>query len=822
MASHVDATCAWAGTRRASMADRERSGRWVPQLVLPVFLNRFVGRAADVTAVADLLDLHRMVTLIAPGGLGKTRLAVRVAEHTAGRWKGRTSFADYSGVTDAGAVMAVLVSVYGPSREPGEPLADRIPREPSLLLIDGCEGVLPAIREVAVELLQVCPRLHILATTRERLDIAGEVLYPVLPLSTPRHHVVESIDALRHYEAVTLFEERAAASQPGFAISGENADVVLRLCAQLEGIPLALELAAARLRMMSLLDVESHLADRFRLLTGGTGRHESVRTTIDWSYRFLDEAERLQFRRLSVFPSGFRLDAAAAVLDDEGMDLVDALGRLVDKSLLKARTDVDGRTRYHMLETIRHYAFDLLLQSDEYDNVMARSMEHFLALCEEAAAMAEAPDWQAWLDRLEAEHDNLLAVLAWTREREHHGLPALAIALGWFWQRQGDPAEGRRWLEVARAHVGDDRGRLLVLRWGTGLAAQQNDIRSALAWAEEALELAERLGDRIESAHARLALGNLMFHQQQVTDWSGRAAAHYEAAMALYDEASLAFRYIAVVLNLSLLDLARGDVAAGRRHATIAAERARAGRWPHWEWRARVRFGIAAFLDGDDDDAESEFADCFRYGMKHPEFGSRTRGVLNWLAATAARRGEHERSARLAGAAQSMRSRDSVESFMPRELTGIQDEWQDRVREVLGSARYERQVEAGRKLPHSELRRLALRDGGEETGQSTSLSARELQVVELVAEGLTNREVSGRLHLSPRTIDAHLDHVRNKLGVRTRAQLVRWLMESRQSGGQRDHDGILSELDVPAALPLEMAPPERPPPGGRPGAGTAS
>lgn len=785
------------------MAGDERVERSPPRPSLPVFLNRFVGRADDVAAVASLLDQHRIVTLTGPGGLGKTRLAVSVAEHVRPRWKGGVRFVDYSGATDPGVVASELAAVFGLGHEPSgqvlvERLVQRLPPDRCLLVIDGCEGLTEALCEVSLSLLRSAPGLHVLATSRQRLDVSGEVLFSVLPLSMPPDAPVPRVDELRNYDALALFEERAAASTPGFEVTSDNAEVVMRLCAQLDGIPLALELAAARLRMMSLLDVEAHLADRFRLLTGGsTERHESVRTTIDWSYELLDDDERARFRRLSALPGGLRLDAAAAILDDEGMGLVDALGRLVDRSLLKARTDVDGRTRYHMLETIRQYGLTLLRESGELDDVMARSTAHFLAISEAAADLAESPEWPAWLDLIHAEHDNLLAILAWARRRQHPGLPALAISLGWFWQRRANPREGRRWLEVARGVVREDHDLLSLLRWATGLAAQENDFAAAVGTAREALELADRLGDRVHSAHARLALGNLVFHQQG-PGWANQATEHYEAALALYDEAGLAFRCIAVLLNLSLLDLACGNVDSGRRRAAMADDRARAGRWTHWEWRARVRFGIAAFLEEDDEEAERHFADCFRYGVENPEFGGRTRVVLDWLAAVAARRGDAERSARLVGGSTLALARGRVESFMPSELTGIQDRWQDRMRESLGDAAYEQHVEAGRAMPLPELRRLALGGDGEDAGRPAPLSARELQIVELVADGLTNRAVSTRLHLSPRTVDAHLDHVRNKLGLRTRAQMVRWLLESRATGGQRDHDGLLGELDLPA------------------------
>jgi non-specific serine/threonine protein kinase len=473
---------------------------------------------------------------------------------------------------------------------------------------------------------------------------------------------------------------------------------------------------------------------------------------------------------------------------------VDGLGRLVDKSLLKAKTDFDGRTRWHMLETIRQYGLELPQQSEELDVTMAASTDHHLRLAEEAASRAESADWHVWLDRLDAEHENVLAALTWAREREDTCLPALVVALGWYWQRRGDPSEGRRWLEVARGAATDDRSVLSILRWSTSLAAHENDILAATTHAERALEMAERLGDRIQSADARLALGNLVFFQQEAPDWSTIATTHYQAAMELYEEAGLTFRHIAAQLNLSLLDLATGDVASGRAHALLAEERARAGGWPHWQWRARIRLGIAAFLDGDDDEAERHLADCVRYDASNPEFGSRLQVVLHWLATVAARRDELDRSAFLAGAASRVQARTAVDSFMPRSLTAILAEWQDRVRLGLGDASYEHQAEAGRRLSIHEVRRLALRDQ-RPMSRPTSLSRRELQIVELVADGLTNREVSARLHLSPRTVDAHLDHVRNKLGLRTRAQMVRWLVESKQAGGEAEHEGMLGEID---------------------------
>jgi DNA-binding CsgD family transcriptional regulator len=340
-----------------------------------------------------------------------------------------------------------------------------------------------------------------------------------------------------------------------------------------------------------------------------------------------------------------------------------------------------------------------------------------------------------------------------------------------------------------------DRSQLEILRWATNLAAYENDVTAAMRYAERAMRLADQLEDDIQTAHARLALGNLIFYQQESPDWSAQASQHYEVAERLFDQAGLTFRTIAVQLNRSMLDLARGDVESGRQRAVQARERAREGGWVHWEWRARMRFGIADFLDEDDDGADRNFADCVRYGMASPEFGNRLRVVLQWLAAVAARQGELERSAQLAGAAAAMGENDAAGSFLPRELLATLGEWQERVRRELGDATYEQRLESGGRLSRADLRRLVQHDGRHHSDTKPLLSGRELQVVELVAEGLTNREVSERLHLSPRTVDAHLDHVRNNLGVRTRAQVVRWLIESRQLNGGRTGGGEPGELE---------------------------
>jgi non-specific serine/threonine protein kinase len=761
---------------------------------LPVFLTSFVGRVREIQAVADLLSRNRMVTITGPGGIGKTRLAVKLAEGSESTWPAGVGFVDYTSIDESATALGEVASALGLVPMPGLPQEEQLLQHLSarrlLLLLDNCERLLDPIRKLVLLVLQRCPDVSVVATSRERLVVPGEVLYQVQPLSKPPVDAPYELGVGLEYEALELFAQRASANRAGFRIAPDNLPFVLRICSRLDGNPLALELAAARLRVMSPRDLDDGLQDRFPLLRGGApGRHESLWTAIDWSYQLLDEGEQQLFQRLSVFAGGFRLDAAGAVAGDLGSDLIDAIGNLVDKSLLQLDSDTDGRSRYRMLDSIRDYGFQKLRGSAEVDEVRGRHLCHYLDVAQEAAGHAESPAAGDWLDRLQADHDNMVAAITWSHRHAPDSFVRLVSALGWYWQHRRHPAEGRRWLEAALELARLDVVTSLdLLRWATVLAAFQDDSATAKALAERSLGLAEQSSDTLHEAHAHLALGNLLFHDE---DPAARVQVreHYESAHRLYEEAGAASRCIPVALNLSIMNLTFSHLEEAHHYASHALQLAEAGGWDELSASALIRLGLVAYVGGDDRDAEHHLRESVRRWPAHSPGGpvNALHICLLALAAVKVRQGRERESARLAGAAAGVAERGIVQPRFPRELLRDFDHHHEVARHAVGTSTYDDLWESGRLLSDREARLLALSGAhGVEVESSPQLTNREMEIVDLVANGLTNRRIGARLGLSTRTVDAHLDHIRDKLGLRNRAQIVRWLLEGRRTLANRE------------------------------------
>ncbi len=441
-----------------------------------------------------------------------------------------------------------------------------------LLILDNCEHLVAACAHLAEALLRGCPRLQILATSREALGVAGEVPYRVPSLSLPDLQRLPSMEDLMKFEAVRLFIERAVSSRPGFAVTSGNAPAVVQTCQRLDGIPLAIELAAVRVKVLSVEQIARRLDDRFRLLTGGSRtappRHQTLQAVMDnWSYDLLSEAERTMLRRLSVFAGGFTLEAAEAVCRREGVrefEVLDLLSQLVDKSLVLAEPQ-GSEIRYRLLETVRQYGWDRLAESGEADKVRQRHREWFLGLAEQAEHQFQGREQGTWLDRLETEHDNLRAALEWCVEDENAeaGL-RLAGALWRSWEIRSHPSEGRQWLEKILALPGASERTILRAKALNGagiLASHQGEYAAGRAFVEESLAIAREMGDRSGIALSLNLLGRM-----------ARDQGDYAAARALFEE-SLALRRAlgdkpgvgALLNNLGLAASNHGDYAAARR-----------------------------------------------------------------------------------------------------------------------------------------------------------------------------------------------------------------------------------------------------------------
>ena len=448
---------------------------------LPVPLTPLVGREREVAAIRARLGRGgvRLLTLIGTGGVGKTRLALHAAAGlgpTDGWPDGGPGGAPYpdgvrlaalAALRDPALVPQVVAAAVGVREEPGRPLVDTLadalrPRR-LLLVLDNCEHVLPGAAPAVAALLAACPRLAVLATSRGALRLTGEHEYPVLPLPLPAPPDPvrpPTPAALSRCEAVALFAQRAAAVRPDFALTGENAPAVAEVCRRLDGLPLAIELAAAQVKVLPPRALLARLSGRLAVLVGGPrdapARQQTLRATLDWSHALLDGKERVLFRRLAVFAGGWTLDAAEAVCncpDGSSPGALPGLGQLLDKSLLRQQEPPDGEPRFAMLETVREYALERLEQSGEAAAIRRRHAGHFLAMAERAAPALAGPGQRGWLERLEAEHDNLRAALGWSIAADDESAAALRLAgaLGRFWEVRGHLTEGRRWLERALA-----------------------------------------------------------------------------------------------------------------------------------------------------------------------------------------------------------------------------------------------------------------------------------------------------------------------------------------------------------------------------------
>jgi non-specific serine/threonine protein kinase len=519
---------------------------------LPIPLTSFIGRSRERAEVARLLATTRLLTLTGAGGCGKTRLALTVATDQAAAYPDGVALVELAALADQALVPQAVAAALGVREEPQRPLSatlvSTLRAKELLLVLDNCEHLVATCAQLIQTLLSACPRLRILATSREALGVAGETtwLVPSLSLPAPKltsHSAAEPEDVLADSEAVSLFVERATAALPTFAMMRENAAAVERICRQLDGIPLAIELAAARVKLLTAVQIAARLHDCFQLLTTGSRtampRQQTLRAAIDWSYDLLAEPERALFRRLAVFAGGWTLEAAEAVCADRDADIrmqvaeraahpapfmlapsdvLELLAHLVDKSLVVVDTPPGGESRYRLLETVRQYSQEKLRDAIGDVAVRRRHADYFLRLAEEAELALWGPQQVAWLERLEREHENLRGALQWSEQQGELELTArLAGALWRFWEAHNYLSEGRRWLELAlnsfRLPIADCRLeevdqstiynlrsamnlRVKVLNGAGILANDQGDYARARELLEESLLLCRAAGDK--------------------------------------------------------------------------------------------------------------------------------------------------------------------------------------------------------------------------------------------------------------------------------------------------------------------------------------
>ncbi len=543
---------------------------------LPSQLTSFIGRRRERAEVRRLFGSSRVVTLSGSGGSGKTRLAIQVAMDMLGEQPEGAWLVELESLDDPAFVPQTVASVLGVQEEPGRPLLETlaayIVAKEMLLVLDNCEHLAGAVASAAEGLLRECPRLRILATSREPLGLRGELVWRVPMLSVPdiRTTAVKAKDIVARYESVRLFVDRAVAVHPSFQLTEKNAPAVAQICHRLDGIPLAIELAAVRVKALPVEKILSRLSDRFQLLTGGNRtalpRQQTLRATVDWSYELLSAKERALLNQVTVFAGGFTLEAAEGVCPNgevQDFEVLDLVSALVDKSLVvPEETDEGGR--YRLLETIRDYGGEKLRESGEARAVSERHGNYFITLTEEAEPELRGPDQALWLKRIEQEHDNVrLAIRACAGRGDSSGALRLAGALWRFWYVRGYWEEGRKRIgEVLAMPEAAARTpeRAKALYGGAVLARVQGEFRAAETLLHESLKIAIALGARRAVADALYELGNVANQQEDL----GTARGFYEQALAIRRELNDRPGIALTSHGLGVVAYAMGDPAAAR------------------------------------------------------------------------------------------------------------------------------------------------------------------------------------------------------------------------------------------------------------------
>jgi len=543
---------------------------------LPLSLTSFVGRQGEMEEVARLLGTARFVTLLGSGGCGKTRLAIQIARNILERYPDGVWLVELASLSDPSLVPQSVALALGLREESGRPvvetLAEHLASRTALLLLDNCEHVTPTCAALAHALLKASPGLRILATSRQALGVAGETLWRIPSLSVPDPvSTPQPRQVVTRYESVRLFVDRAGAVQPSFTLTDQNAWTVAQICGRLDGIPLAIELAAARVKVLPVAQILGRLEDRFRLLTSGSSaalqRQQTLRAAVDWSYELLEPKEQQLFQRISVFAGGLFLEAAEAVCSGDGIgeeEILDVLEHLVDKSLLIPEEGSEGTARYRLLETLRAYGKERLQQGGRGDIYLVRHGEFYRALAERAAPELVGAMQASWLNRLQEEHDNLRQALETAHEKEESaGALSMSASLWRFWWTRGLWHEGNRRISRALDFAGSRRDPLRVsaLHGGAVLARCLGDYVTAHDRIESCIAIARETGDREGLAWSLKELGNLAY-----------VKGDHDAAKTAYEESLTHCRAIddrhgiaGVLHNLGSVALGQEDYARARQ-----------------------------------------------------------------------------------------------------------------------------------------------------------------------------------------------------------------------------------------------------------------
>lgn len=554
---------------------------------LPTQLTSFIGRERELAEVKTKVESARLLTLIGPGGTGKSRLSIQLGSQLLPAFEDGVWLVEFAPISDPSLVMQTIASVFDIREIPGTPLQvlvhDYLREKHLLLILDNCEHLVESSAKTADDLLRIAPNIRIVVSSREVLGINGETVYRVPSLSLPSDfRSPGDFGSLMQYESVQLFVERASAANPKFQLTDENASYIAQICSRLDGIPLALELAATRTRVLSVEQIAGRLDDRFRLLTGGSRtalpRQQTLRALIDWSYDLLTRPEKALFRRLAVFVGGWTLDAAESVCSGEGVEayeVLDLLAQLVDKSLVIVE-ERDEVVRYHRLETIRQYAREKLLETNETTTVRDRHLDYMLQLTEQTGNRMFGAESQEWFDQMELEHDNLRAAFEWGTSMHPEKALKLAYAVGGFWTVRDHISEARAWcqaiLEKTKSMPGVDMERARVYSLLAWMSVTSGEHKSGRAAAERAISLGSQTNDlvTVARAHGILALTSVFlgdFPSAQQVAMVGESLARRQGL-----NSELAF---ILSVRAQMEYFSRNDVAQAKAYANEAFQLAR-------------------------------------------------------------------------------------------------------------------------------------------------------------------------------------------------------------------------------------------------------
>ena len=751
---------------------------------LPEDVSSFVGRRADIAQARKALSQCRLVSLVGVGGVGKTRLALRVAAEARRAFPDGVWLVQLAPLVDQTFVARTVSAALGlrdeSTRPPEAVLAEHLADKRLLLVLDNCEHVVDNAAMLAADLLSAAAELRILVTSREPLGLTGEKVLPVPPLTVPDPE--EPVQSPLSYEAVALFTDRAQAARPDFTITADNAGKVARLCKRLDGIPLAIELAAGRLRAMSLDDILERLDDRYRLLAGGrplaVPRQRTLRAMIDWSYELCSQPERLLWARLSVFAAGCDLAGAEQVCAGDRIpadDIVPLLVGLVDKSIV-AHGMKPAVDRYQLLETLRQYGLELLTKEGEYVSVRRRHRDYYRRLFARAEQEWFGPHQMEWISRLRPELAELRSALDFCATEPGEARAGMAIAASLWSHRLAwvSLEEGRYWLDRFLALDREPTSTRAKALWVAGwLRLLQGELTGGQRMLDECRHLATRIGDKTAVAFA-----------DQYTGLEALFAGDYARAEPLLQQAIRLHRDREDVGHawVALFQLAMTAVFGDRPRAAELAQRCldladeHDAEWSHSYGLWIV--GMDQLRRGEAPAAAASFQDSLRLKRAcNDRLGMAQ--CLEGLAWATAASGRHQHAARLLGAA------DMVWRLIGSSLAGLghiatgHAQCASTLTESLGAQAYSTEIAKGGELTLDEALAYALAEKepapqptSDRTGPEAALTPREWEVAQRVADGLSNKKIADSLLISRRTTESHIEHIFTKLGFTSRAQIA--------------------------------------------------